>query len=173
MTENRNAFDLTDKLHELSVQVVMGAREKGLHFTFAESCTGGLLAKSVTDIAGSSAVFYGGIVSYSDKVKASLLHVSSETLATRGAVSADCASQMARGVLGVIPSDISISVTGFAGPDGGTDENPLGTVYFGIATRNGIVKTFKKMFEGTRENIRMQTAVTAFETLLAFLDFLK
>ena len=173
MAEIRSNIDLTAMLHELSVQVVTKAKENGLHFTFAESCTGGLLAKSITDIAGSSAVFYGSIVSYSDEVKASVLRVSSKTLDEVGAVSADCASQMASGVLGVIPSDIAISVTGFAGPDGGTEENPLGTVYFGIATKNGIIKTFKKTFEGTRENVRLQTAVTAFETLLAFIEFLK
>ena len=86
MAEIRSNIDLTAMLHELSVQVVTKAKENGLHFTFAESCTGGLLAKSITDIAGSSAVFYGSIVSYSDEVKASVLRVSSKTLDEVGAV---------------------------------------------------------------------------------------
>lgn len=170
MTGNTNALDLTAKLRRLSQEVVANAKSKGLHFTFAESCTGGLLAKSVTDIAGSSTVFYGSFVSYSDEVKADVLRVSSTTLLTVGAVSADCAKQMASGALAMITSDIAISVTGFAGPDGGTEENPVGTVYFGIATKSGIIKTFKKIFEGSREKIRMQTAITSFETLLAFIE---
>lgn len=112
-----------------------GEQKKTL--SFAESCTGGLAAATVVSVAGASAVFYGSVVSYDNSVKENLLSVSSDVLATVGAVSAECAMQMAKGARAAIGTDVSVSVTGIAGPGGGTPEKPVGTVYLGIDSPRG------------------------------------
>ena len=157
-------------LEALAQNVVTLAKSLGKTFTFAESCTGGLLAKCITDTPGASVVFLGSIVSYSDTVKNSILKVSSETLASHTAVSKECAEEMARGALTVITSDIAISVTGYAGPDGGTREDPLGTVYLGIATKSGEVKVIRKNYSGSRRQVREAATITALEALLQALN---
>lgn len=111
----------------------------------AESCTGGLAAKLVTDVSGSSEVFEGGVVSYSNEVKMKILGVSSKTLVSFGAVSENTAGEMCEGARRAVGSDIAVSTTGIAGPTGGTPEKPVGTVCFGITSDRG-TRTFTKHF---------------------------
>jgi len=128
-------------------------RERGCTVGFAESCTGGLMAGAVTDIAGSSAVFQGGIVAYDNNVKIRLLGVPEEILRTDGAVSEACAIAMATGCRAVLGTDFAVSVTGIAGPDGGTPDKPVGLVYLGLADAQG-TQVLKLQMAGSRTRIR-------------------
>lgn len=121
----------------LAEQLVGALKEKGLTIGFAESCTGGLAAATVVSVAGASAVFYGGIVSYDNSVKEKLLFVPGEVLDSVGAVSKECAVQMAKGAREQLGTSIAVSVTGIAGPGGGTPEKPVGLVYIGISSEKG------------------------------------
>ncbi|MEZ4812142.1 MAG: nicotinamide-nucleotide amidohydrolase family protein [Caldisericia bacterium] len=131
-------------------------REKGLSIATAESCTGGLIAKTLTDISGASNVFMGGAVTYSNQAKIDVLGVSSESLEKFGAVSKEVAKEMAQAAKRVFKTDVAISTTGIAGPTGGTAEKPVGLVYMGIATPNG-VSVIKEVFTGTRDDVRIKT----------------
>lgn len=135
-------------------------KARGLTCATAESCTGGGIGATITGVAGSSAVFAGGVISYSNDVKADVLGVSREDLARVGAVSREVAAQMAEGVRKLLGTDLAVSVTGIAGPDGGTDEKPVGTVWFGVATATG-VRTEKCLFRGDRAKVREQTILHA------------
>lgn len=117
----------------LCEKIVSRLKEKGLTLSCAESCTGGLIAKSITDVAGCSSVFYGGVVSYDNSVKMGVLGVKSATLDSYGAVSYETACEMALGVKRALNTSIGISTTGIAGPGGATPNKPVGTVYIGIA----------------------------------------
>jgi nicotinamide-nucleotide amidase len=117
--------------------VVEALAAKKLTLSTAESCTGGLVAKRVTDVPGASAVFLGGVVSYANEVKQNVLGVPAETLAAHGAVSPETAEAMARGVCRLTGSDVGVSLTGIAGPGGGTAEKPVGLVYIGLCVRGG------------------------------------
>lgn len=112
-------------------------RERGMTVGFAESCTAGMISARIGDIAGCSDVFVGGIVSYANEVKMNVLGVSEEVLRTHGAVSEECAAQMAEGARRALGCDIAVSVTGIAGPGGGSTEKPVGTVCFGLSDKNG------------------------------------
>jgi len=114
-------------------------KERGLTFATAESCTGGHIAHKITTVAGSSAYFLGGIVSYSNEMKMRQLGVQKETLVTHGAVSEPVVQEMARGVLAGIGSDISLSISGIMGPGGGSEEKPVGTVWMAVADKNRVV----------------------------------
>jgi len=142
-----------------SAEAVSALKEKCLTLATAESCTGGLAAKLVTDISGSSVVFKGGVVSYSNDVKTGVLGVSEETLATHGAVSEETAREMALGVREKLGADIAVSTTGIAGPTGGVPGKPVGTVCFGVASKYG-VETFTEHFGEnlSRDNIRSNAA---------------
>lgn len=128
-------------------------RAAGRTVSFAESCTGGLLAAAVTDIGGSSAVFQGGIVAYDNSIKMRLLGVSEEILLGEGAVSEACAIAMAVGCRNVMNTDYAISVTGIAGPEGGTPEKPVGLVYLALADEKG-TQVLKLQQSGSRSRIR-------------------
>ncbi len=123
--------------HALEVIVGQMLTAAGLTIATAESCTGGLLASRLTDVAGSSAYLLGGIVAYSNEAKAKLLGVQRRTLASHGAVSSQVALEMARGARRVLGVDIGVSVTGIAGPAGGTAEKPVGLVYIALAAPDG------------------------------------
>ncbi len=123
-----------NKYESLSKKLLCVFREKGLTFAAAESCTGGLVNERLTAHPGSSDVVEGGVVSYSNNVKMRLLGVKSETLEAYGAVSVETAREMAEGVRRATGADIAVSVTGIAGPGGGSDEKPVGTVCFGVAS---------------------------------------
>ncbi len=134
--------------------------EKNLTVACAESCTGGLLTSKLTDIAGSSAYVKGAVVSYTNEIKNSVLHVKEETLKNFSAVSEQTAKEMAANVRQILNTDIGVSVTGFAGPDGGTAENPVGTVYIGVSGANGEkIQRFK--FCGTRTEIKNKAVEAA------------
>jgi len=129
-----------DEPSEASVRHMLSLlRQRGMTVGFAESCTAGMISARIGDIAGCSDVFMGGIVSYANEVKMNVLGVSEEILKTHGAVSEECAAQMAEGARRALGCDIAVSVTGIAGPGGGTAEKPVGTVCFGLADKDGTV----------------------------------
>lgn len=130
-------------------------------FATAESCTGGLVAARITDVPGASDVFVGGIVSYSNAVKHSQLKVPQEVLDTYGAVSSQCARQMAEGACAQLDADLAVSVTGIAGPGGATPTKPVGLVYIGVAARGAATQAREFHFAGTRAEIRQQSVDAA------------
>ena len=153
----------------LAESLVTALSTSGKTVTTAESCTGGWIAKAITDIPGSSSAFAYGIVSYSNGAKESLLGVQNSTLAEHGAVSSQVVMQMAEGVLQLSGADIAVAVSGVAGPDGGTDEKPVGTVCFAwaVRTKSGIsVKSEKQRFDGNRNEVRVQTVAQALRGVL-------
>ncbi len=147
-----------EKPIENKIQELMISNKKTL--SCAESCTGGLLGKILTDIPGSSEYFLGSIVAYSNELKKILLGVNPDTLEKYGAVSEECAKEMVLGLFNKIKTDYSISITGIAGPGGGTIEKPVGTVYIGIKSPFE-VKIHKIYYPGTRDRIREYTVYTA------------
>jgi nicotinamide-nucleotide amidase len=142
--------------------------EKKLKLATAESCTGGLLSKMITDISGSSEYFIGGIISYSNEMKMKILSVSGEILVNHGAVSAECAAAMADGARKNLGADIAISITGIAGPTGGTPEKPVGLVYIGLSVPDRTV-TSENRFGNDRERIRERSASVALDLLRKYL----
>lgn len=138
---------------------------KGWMMAAAESCTGGWIAKCCTDLAGSSAWFERGFVSYSNAAKEELLGVDAGLLETAGAVSREVALQMAQGARSRAGVNIAVAVTGIAGPDGGTTEKPLGTVWFGWSMEGGNDAELKQ-FHGDRDAVRRQTVAYALQGLI-------
>jgi len=136
----------------------------------AESCTGGWIAKCCTDLAGSSAWFERGFVTYSNEAKQQMLGVSAETLQIEGAVSKAVARQMAEGARSTAGIDVALSVTGIAGPDGGSADKPVGTVWFGWSVNRCDTTTELVRFEGDRDAVRRQTVGHALTRLLQLLD---
>jgi len=135
---------------------------RGMTLALAESCTGGLAAHTVTTVPGSSRYFLGGVVAYANEVKADLLRVPPGTIEAHGAVSEQTALAMARGVRAVTGADIGVAVTGIAGPDGGSEEKPVGTVWFGLCAA-GRARAWLHHFSGTREQIQTIAAQTALD----------
>ena len=135
-------------------------KAQGLTCATAESCTGGGVGSAITAVPGSSAVFAGGVISYSNEVKRDVLGVSAESLEAHGAVSAEVAAEMAVGARRLLKTDLAVSLTGIAGPDGGSAEKPVGLVWFGLATRDG-VRTEKAIFRGDRAGIRANAVIHA------------
>jgi len=141
-------------------QLISLLKEKNLTIAAAESCTGGLLSAAFTSVPGASAVFEGSIVSYANRIKEAFLGVDPAILTTHGAVSEPCAKAMAEGVKRQIGADIGVSITGIAGPDGGTPQKPVGTVYIGVSYAGGtMAKRFQ--FEGNREQVRHESVMQA------------
>lgn len=136
--------------------------KKDLTISTAESCTGGLLAGKLINYPGISQVYMEGVITYSNEAKMSRLGVKMETLDSFGAVSEETAREMAIGIVKSAETDIGVSVTGIAGPGGGTSEKPVGLVYVGLNIK-GIVKVKKFNFTGSREQIRNKTVVSALE----------
>lgn len=152
------------EIEALAGRLVDTLSAAGKSMAAAESCTGGWIAKSVTDIAGSSACFGYGLVSYSNGAKESLLGVSHQTLLENGAVSEATVIEMAEGVLRLSGADFSVAVSGIAGPEGGSDEKPVGTVWFAWSVRDGgsiETSTERLLIDGDRENVRGQTVIHA------------
>ena len=146
--------------------------EKKFTISTAESCTGGLLAGIITSIPGSSSFFQGSFVVYSNFQKINLLHVDEKILENFGAVSENCAVEMAKKVKNLTGTDVSISTTGIAGPDGGTPEKPVGTVYSTIII-NDFLKTYRYNFNGSRNYIRVKTVDATLNNLMNLLWDLK
>ena len=144
-------------------------RARNLKLVAAESCTGGLISSRITDVPGSSEYFLGSIVSYAYELKVSLVAVRWETLNTFGAVSRETVLEMAHGVRKRLDADIAISVSGIAGPGGGSPEKPVGTTWVGLAAPDGEwAKLFQ--FSGSREENKSASATAALETLLEYLQ---
>ena len=156
-----------DSLEQVVVQEMTA---RGLTLATAESCTGGLMGKRITDVPGASACYLGGVVSYHNEVKENLLGVRHETLMTKGAVSEDTACQMAQGVRKALGADIGISTTGVAGPGGGTPEKPVGLIYVGISTgdRTWAVRILRP--RQSRESLRRLASSTAFDLVRRHLE---
>jgi nicotinamide-nucleotide amidase len=141
--------------------IVRALAERGMTLGTAESCTGGGIADELVSVSGASAVFRGGIVAYSNDVKISLLGVPESTLASAGAVSEETAVAMARGARRSLGTEVAISTTGIAGPDGGTAEKPVGLVWFALALGDGEIETRRLTFPGDRADIRERATVAA------------
>ena len=156
-----------DDLRRLGEIVLARCRAQGWTLATAESCTGGMVAAALTDIAGASDVVERGFVTYSNRAKSELLGVPKELIEKHGAVSAETAAAMAQGALAKAPVDIAVAVTGIAGPSGGTKEKPVGLVYFGVARSGGKILTERQIFKGDRTDIRRAAAARALELLAA------
>lgn len=157
---------MTDsELMHLSERIGQALKARGATVTTAESCTGGWVAKAITDIAGSSAWFERGFVTYSNEAKAQMIGVKPATLEQHGAVSEPVVVEMAIGAIKAARADYAISISGIAGPDGGTPTKPVGTVWFGFASALGEGITRCECFSGDRENVRRQATAYALQTL--------
>lgn len=133
----------------------------------AESCTGGWIAQAITGVAGSSGWFECGVVAYSYEAKQALLGVHPKTLETHGAVSRECVEEMVSGALANLGGSVAVAVTGIAGPGGGSEDKPVGTVWIGWKQRGGYAMAEAFHFDGDRDAVRRQTVAKAFEGLLA------
>jgi PncC family amidohydrolase len=143
--------------------------EKKLSISVAESCTGGLIGHLLTNVPGSSSYFLGGVTAYTNQAKVDLLEVSSEILEEFGAVSEQTVLQMARGVRRLFNSMIGVAVSGIAGPDGGSREKPVGTVYIGMDAGDESWSE-RYLFKGSRQQIKLYTAETALEWVRRYLN---
>jgi nicotinamide-nucleotide amidase len=146
-------------------EVLAACGANRLRLATAESCTGGMVAAALTDIAGSSDVVERGIVSYSNAAKMEMLGVSAQLILAHGAVSPEVAEAMVLGALAQAPVDLAVSITGIAGPGGATATKPVGLVYFGIARRHGTCRTERHVFAGDRAAIRYAATLRALELL--------
>lgn len=155
------------EIEKLATDVLEQCRQKKWQLATAESCTGGLIGGALTDIAGSSDVFDRGFITYSNKAKARVIGVSTETLRSHGAVSEETAREMALGALKTAGASITVAVTGIAGPGGGGPGKPVGLVHFAVATEDGVAE-HRKMEYGDigRSEVRLATVQTALEMLL-------
>ena len=151
----------------LAQSVLDACRARGWHVATAESCTGGLVAGALTAIAGSSDVVERGFVTYSNEAKSEMLGVPPATIAAHGAVSSETAAAMAEGAVARAPVDLAISVTGVAGPGGGSAAKPLWLVIFGLARRNGPSRTERRVFDGDRSAVRQAALRVALGLLAA------
>ena len=156
-------------VRELAAQTVKKLLETGKTLATAESCTGGLIAARVTDVAGCSAVFLGGCVTYTNEIKMALLGVNPASVEAYTEVSAQVAREMASGARGRLGADLAVSATGFAGPGGGTAENPAGTVYIALATAEGETAWRLSFGDIGREAVREGTVAAVFEKILEYL----
>ena len=155
-----------ESIAALSEALVSELIDAGRTVSVAESCTGGWIAKALTDISGCSQCFAYGVVSYSNGAKESMLGVNPATLLRNGAVSAEVVAEMAEGVMKLSGADYSVAVSGIAGPDGGSEEKPVGTVWFGWAVRDNneaSVETEKHLIKGDREAVRSRSTILAMQ----------
>jgi len=160
---------LTDEIVELAAATGRDLQSQGLTLAVAESCTGGLIAAAITASAGSSAWFERGFVTYSNAAKQEMLGIEGALLEEHGAVSETVAVAMAAGVLTHSRADVTLAVTGIAGPGGGSEEKPVGTVWLAWAGAGRSVVTRRERFEGDREAVRRQSVAAALEGLREFI----
>lgn len=160
---------LSSRIHESIQTLMQQLTGRQLRVATAESCTGGMLARRFTSFDGSSKWFECGFVTYSNDSKERLLKVQTEVLNEYGAVSKNVAEQMALGALGNSSAELAVSITGIAGPDGGSAAKPTGTVYIAVAGSNQNVKIAHHLFDGDRQSIREQAVHAAIELLIQYL----
>ena len=156
-----------EKLYQLAECVGAALKAKGMMMATAESCTGGWIAQAVTAVPGSSEWFERGFVTYTYISKREMLGVKSETLDAHGAVSEQTVREMTAGALERSHAQVAVSVSGTAGPSGGTPQKPLGTVCIGWGAKDGALQSATKHFDGDREAVRRQAVVFALERVLA------
>jgi len=159
-----------DELTDLAAQLSRALQAREWKLTTAESCTGGWVAKLLTDIAGSSAWFERGFVTYSNAAKQELLDVRAVTLKDFGAVSEQTAREMVTGALAHSPAEVALAITGIAGPGGGTPDKPVGLVWFAWARRSGALRVAQQQFSGDRETVRRQAVAAALQGALRVLS---
>ena len=159
-----------DKLRDLARRLGEGLSKRRLVLACAESCTGGWVAKTVTDIPGSSAWFDRGFVTYTNEAKRQMLGVRAETLERQGAVSVETVREMAEGALMHSGADLALAISGVAGPGGGSEEKPVGTVCFAWSARDGGTRARCKRFNGNREAVRRKSVAYALEKMLKVMD---
>jgi len=156
------------RIKNLAARLIERASARDVMIATAESCTGGMIGAALTDIAGASAVFERGFITYSNEAKAEMLDVPMALLDAHGAVSAEVAMAMAAGALRRSRANLAVSVTGVAGPDGGSDDKPVGLVWFGLAGADMKPRAEKHVFTGgDRHFVRTKTVETALEMLLS------
>ena len=149
-----------NEINKQSQDLLKICKLKKIYLTTAESCTGGMIASSIVSINGSSSIFKSGIITYSNESKAEFLKIPLELIKINGAVSEVVAFQMAKNVLSIMNSSLSIAVTGIAGPSGGSKDKPVGLVWIGIGTKKNTL-TKKFLFQGNRLKVRQQTTLEA------------
>lgn len=157
-------------IHDLARKLIENGAAHKILIAAAESCTGGLVAGALTEIAGASDVFERGFVTYSNDAKTEVLGVAPEMIGEFGAVSAEVAEAMALGAIQHSKADFALSVTGIAGPSGGTAAKPVGLVYIGIANREGTAFHYKCLFKGDRDDVRLQAVKEALNLLMSFVE---
>jgi nicotinamide-nucleotide amidase len=161
-------YDMRNMVYVKAEELVALAKKAGLRLAAAESCTGGLVAAALTDIAGSSTVFERGFVTYSNESKVEMIGVAPQTLAAHGAVSAPTAREMAEGALARSRADLAVAITGIAGPGGGSAEKPVGLVHFACARRGGETVLRERRFGPlSRSEIRTLATLEALALLRA------
>jgi nicotinamide-nucleotide amidase len=168
LSEVARGHIMESELFELAEQLGRLLKANSKIITTAESCTGGWIAQAITDVSGSSAWFDRGFVTYSNAAKVQMLGVSPQTLEKYGAVSTETATEMAAGALARSDADVAVAVTGIAGPEGGTLEKPVGTVFIAWARKNGETQVVRKQLSGNRRQIRAQTVKSAIEGMWLF-----
>lgn len=170
MTRESQIFDDDQAIFDLAVRVGEALAQRGWMLVTAESCTGGWVGQAVTAVAGSSDWYERGFITYSNRSKCEMLGVQQVTLDQFGAVSPQTAQEMVIGALNRSHAEIGASITGIAGPDGGTATKPVGMVYFAWATKDGLVQQQTHRFKGDRETIRHLAVETALRGILDLLD---
>ncbi|MBO5370537.1 MAG: nicotinamide-nucleotide amidohydrolase family protein [Clostridia bacterium] len=155
-----------DNLKQKAKIVYECLKTKNKILATAESCTGGMIGEMITSVPGSSEVYEYGFITYSNTAKQKLLGVSAETLSIFGAVSAETVCEMADGALKASDADIAVSVSGIAGPGGGSEQKPVGLVYVGIAQKGEKTEFFKLMLSGDRDSVRQKTVDKVFDLII-------
>lgn len=161
---------MDDQLDDLATRVGAALKTRGWMLASAESCTGGWVGEAVTAISGSSQWYERGFITYTNLAKQEMLGVTSATLAAHGAVSEATVREMAQGALTHSHADVSVAISGVAGPTGGSPEKPVGTVCFAWADKNGKLYSEKYLFPGDRREVRRQAVTMALEGVLALVE---
>lgn len=164
---------LQSELDSVAADLIEGLITRKLKITVAESCTGGWIAQSLTDVVGSSVCFDGAVVSYADEIKRGLLNVSVETLKVHGAVSAEVVTEMSSGVLRLMNADIAVATSGIAGPGGGSEAKPVGLVFFAVAQKGGKTQAWAEHFSGDRRAVRQQAVLCALRRVTSTLKVME
>lgn len=165
----RGHEELQRQIDDMAHEVVARCSERGVTVASAESLTAGMVCSSIAGVPGASEILRGGAVTYVNEIKHAVLGVSSDSLERFTEVSHPVAREMATGARNLFSTDIAVSLTGYAGPTGGTEENPVGTVYLGIASDSG-VRSVREVFDGDRLGVRMRAAIRALQLILECLD---
>jgi nicotinamide-nucleotide amidase len=161
---------MNDELNQIAVRLSQRLISQGLCMASAESCTGGWIAKAMTDLPGSSACFERGFITYSNAAKHEMLGVDPVTLARHGAVSEEVVRQMVQGALARSQASVAVAISGIAGPDGGSDDKPVGTVWLAWGRRGGDVTARCEMLSGDRTEVRYRSSIVALQGLFDLID---